>query len=90
MVDHDVGWPATGKMKSAIRFAIGLGLLVVLCASALGQDPGWSRKLSKDTGTTLIYQQMATVEGPYGSAKRGAFYNPYTGTYRRGASASTP
>ncbi len=31
-----------------------------------------------------------TAYGPYGSATSGAAYNPYTGTYARGASVSTP
>ena len=39
---------------------------------------------------TGAYGWKQTAYGPYGSATRGAAYNPYTGTYARGASVSTP
>ena len=36
------------------------------------------------------YGWKQTAYGPYGSATRGAGYNPYTGTYVRGNSVLTP
>src|SRR3989440_175782 len=39
---------------------------------------------------TGAYGWSQTAYGPYGSATRGAAYNPYTGTAARGATVSTP
>jgi hypothetical protein len=39
---------------------------------------------------TGAYGWKASASGPYGSATRGAGYNPYTGTYARGGTVSTP
>jgi hypothetical protein len=39
---------------------------------------------------TGAYGWSQTAYGPYGSATRGAGYNPYTGTAARGATVSTP
>ena len=36
------------------------------------------------------YGRYQTAYGPYGSATRAASYNPYTGTYKQGASVATP
>ena len=40
--------------------------------------------------TNGSYGNYQTAYGPYGSATRAASYNPYTGTYKQGASVATP
>ena len=40
--------------------------------------------------TNGSYGHYQTACGPYGSATRAASYNPYTGTYKQGASVATP
>ena len=40
--------------------------------------------------TNGSYGHYQTAYGPYGSATRAASYNPYTGTYKQGASVATP
>ncbi len=40
--------------------------------------------------TNGSYGVYHTAYGPYGSATRAASYNPYTGTYKQGASVATP
>ncbi|MGB8324067.1 MAG: hypothetical protein WCE52_14005 [Candidatus Acidiferrum sp.] len=40
--------------------------------------------------TNGSYGRYQTAYGPYGSATRATSYNPYTGTYKQGASVATP